>query len=95
MRPVSEKQKLKFGIKCFICGKEGEQHHPLMYAGRQIDEISIPLCKYHHRGNNGTIWKDVKDKCEKQSIQNSMMYLKITYPKFDWEQRYKYLCTLF
>jgi len=91
MRPVSEKQKQKFGTKCIICLLQAEQHHPLKYAGRQIDEISVPLCYHHHRGNFGNIFKEAEIKSEIKAIEENLEYLIKTYPKYDWKQRLIYL----
>jgi hypothetical protein len=91
MRPVSEKQKERFGKYCLICFKPANQHHPLIYSGRQIDEISVPLCKYHHQGNNGDIFQEVKELTEYIAINSNLEYLKINYPKYDWQQRFIYL----
>jgi hypothetical protein len=91
MRTVSQKQKDKAGTRCFICGKLGEQHHPLIYAGRQIDKITIPVCVYHHRGDSGEIFRDVRLKAEFIVIHNNLEYLKTNYKKANWQQRYDYL----
>lgn len=81
--------------KCYICetNREIEWNHALIYQGRQINEpyAIIALCKYHHRGNNGTIFKYVKDKCEAIAISTGLEHLKINYPKRNWEQEIKRL----
>lgn len=79
---------------CFICGRrQVEWHHALIYAGRQINEpyAIVPLCVKCHRGNNGTIYHDVKEKCELETIKNGLQDLKIKYPKFDWTKRLQFL----
>jgi hypothetical protein len=93
MRTVSQKQKDSEGKFCLGCGAlKKESHHPLVYSGRQIDEITVGLCIKCHRGNNGTIFRDVKIKSELIAIGDNLEYLKTKYPKLDWVQRYKYLC---
>lgn len=80
------------GSMCVYCGVRGNiGHHPLMYAGRQIDEITVLLCDYCHTGNNGTIWQDVREFCEALSIKNNLDYLQKNYTKTNWNQRLKYL----
>lgn len=92
MRPVNPKQKLKSAIICYNCGKRNpESHHPLTYRNKQIDEITVMLCSYCHRGNNGCIWQDVREKCELKALRDNIVYLKQKYPKRDWQQRLNYL----
>lgn len=94
MRPLSVKTKKNLKDKCFICGAQPvEQHHSIIWGGRQIDEVFaiIPLCVYHHRGNSGRIWKEVQERCESYSIKEGLSELLIKYPKTDWEQRMLYL----
>ncbi len=83
---------IKIGIKCFYCGKQAqENHHPLIFANRQIDEIHLPLCTNCHRGEFGTIRQDIREACELESIKNNLELLKTKYSKTLWEQRLKYL----
>lgn len=48
-----------------------EWNHVWTFAGRQINEIwsLVPLCEYHHRGNNGTITKAGKEASEYESVR--------------------------
>lgn len=93
MRAISTTQREKMGNKCLHCGKIGvEAHHPLIYK-KQINEITVPLCSECHRGNNGTIRQDIRLQAEYEAINNNLDYLKINYPKNNWEQRLKYLCS--
>lgn len=84
---------------CHNCGsiKNIEWNHALIYAGKQINELFaiIALCSYCHRGNNGTIFKNAKDKCELFAIENGLGVLKVKYPRQNWEQRLKYLKSLY
>jgi len=94
MRPLTAKTKKSLKDKCFICGKTGvEQHHSLIWRNRQISEpyAIIPLCVYHHRGNLGVIWQDVREKCEMESIKNGLEHLEQFYPKNNWRQRLIFL----
>lgn len=95
MRAISAKIRKQFKKeKCHCCPNLGnEKHHALIYAGKQIDELFaiISLCTNCHRGNNGTIFADVKEKCELHAIKKGLEILKIKYPKFNWVQRMQYL----
>jgi len=80
---------------CHLCGSTTaiEWNHALIYQGRQINELYaiVALCRQCHRGNQGTIFKEAKEVCEIEAIKNGLEHLKINYPKFNWEQRLKYL----
>ena len=97
MRPIPDKIKKQLKqTGCIICGtKRTEQHHALIYAGKQVNEIYaiVPLCVRCHRGNNGTIWQDVKEKAELIAIKNGLIDLKEKYPKFDWTKRLQFLAS--
>ena len=101
MRPIPPALRKQLAASQFMqqccfkgCGhKEVEWNHALFYAGQQINEwyAIVPLCDYHHRGNNGTIWQDVRDYCERLAIEQGLEHLQIHYPKSNWKQRYDYL----
>lgn len=92
MRPVSAKQKSKMSKFCFICKQTAtEAHHPLIFAQKQIDTITIPLCSHCHRGNNGTIRQDIRDRCELEAIKANLEFLIKNYAKTNWWQRAKWL----
>lgn len=95
MRPISQKIRKGFKTeKCYCCSSIGsERHHSLIYSGKQVNEAFaiIPLCSYCHRGNSGTIFPEVKEKCELRAIKEGIDILKVKYPKFDWNQRLNYL----
>lgn len=80
------------------CGSQDvEWNHALQYRGRQINEwyAIVPLCQYHHRGNNGTIFADVKDWCSWVAIMRGMKDLQAKYPKRNWLQEKNYLTRKF
>ena len=99
MQKISQNQKEKnckdiFFKKCCVEGCTNldiEWHHPLIYAGRQIADIVVPLCKFHHRGNMGTITREGKIYGEYYAITINAELLYNKYNKFDWRQRLKYL----
>jgi hypothetical protein len=66
-------------------------HHPLIYSGRKIEEIFVPLCTECHRGNNGTIWQTVREFSEMIAIGKNLDYLKQKYNRLNWEQKLNYL----
>lgn len=95
MRPLSSTIRAKidkdpFFLKCCFCGlKRQEVNHALIYSGRQIEDYYAltPLCTHCHRGNNGTIWPEVKVHCELMAIVRGGKELLAKYPKYDWAQR--------
>lgn len=101
MNPIPSKTKQELADspymkRCVVpgCGNAlVEWNHALIYSGRQINETYaiVPLCQYHHRGNNGTIWEPVKLWCEWLAITRGIDKLVVDYSKFNWEQRLKYL----
>lgn len=94
MRPLTEKTRKNLKDKCFICGRGMvEQHHCLFYQGRQVDEpfAILPLCIFCHRGNNGTIWQEVRERCELYALQKGISILEKFYSKGNWRQRLNYL----
>lgn len=95
MRPIPDKIRKQFKQeKCYCCPSAGkERHHALQYAGKQVNELFaiIPLCTECHRGNSGTIYPEVKEKCELHAIKEGFGELIVKYPKFNWEQRLLYL----
>lgn len=100
MIPLALRKRLAddpFMSKCVYCGATPvEWDHALKYAGRQINEwyAIVPLCTFHHRGNNGTIFKDVRNFTELLAITRGLVELQKTYYKTDWAQRKKYLTRL-
>lgn len=58
---------------CIACGKYGtELNHVWTNMGsKQINEVwaILGVCDKCHRGNNGTMKKGVKEKCEAESIK--------------------------
>lgn len=76
------------------CGKQDvEWNHAILYCGRQLNTwyAIIPLCTYHHRGNFGTIWPEVKAWCELEAIKRSNREIEKDCPRVNWEQRKVYL----
>jgi len=95
MRAIPQKIRKQFKQeKCLTCNNIGnEKHHALVYNGKQVNEVFaiISLCSYCHRGNNGAIWQDVREKSELKAIKEGLGELIIKYPRFNWEQRMLYL----
>lgn len=94
MQSLTAEMKKNIGKKCIICGAEPiEVHHCLYYQGRQMSEpfAIVELCKRCHRGNNGTIWQDVREICEMKALNKGLIFLMKHYPKTDWWQRLIYL----
>lgn len=80
--------------KCCYCSiTPVEWDHALKYAGKQINEwyAIVPLCTQHHRGENGTISKEVRDFTELLAITRGLEHLQKQYPKTAWLQRKQYL----
>ncbi len=101
MRPIPLKLRKQiaedpFMKKCCYrdCKKtEVEWNHTLMYAGRQVNTwyAIVPLCTEHHRGNNGTIYNDVKEWCELITYMRGGAELDKDCPKMSWRQHKQYL----
>jgi len=82
-----------FTLKEGLCNcTEVEWHHALQYRG-QIQKwyAIIPLCLKHHRGEFGTISQEVKEYCEYLAIKRGLEDLKMSCPRYDWEQRLLYI----
>ncbi len=93
MRPLGKKVKVdlekdEFMKKCCYCGnqKSIEFNHALIYGGRQMDEAYAitPLCSDCHRGDNGTIKKEIRDYCTLLAITRGLPKILKKYPKRDW-----------
>lgn len=105
MRPIPKKIRDKLAQDSFMkkccfqgCGKlDVEWNHALKYSGRQINEwyAIVPLCVEHHRGNNGTIYKEVKEWCSWVAIMRGIKDLQKKYPKYNWLQEKNYLTNKF
>lgn len=77
---------------CLVCGAKGvEVHHPLIYAGKKISDIFVPLCTECHRGDNGTIWQYAREVSEMAAIESNIKYLKSNCGRLDWERKLSYL----
>lgn len=74
--------------KCCYCGSTVniEWNHALIYSGKQIDEwyAIVPLCASCHRGEFGTIRKEIKDYCSWLAITRGLPDLIKDYPRRDW-----------
>lgn len=79
--------------RCIICGesKHIEWHHPLVYAGKQVNELwsFVALCTYHHRGAGFT--QEVREKCQLVVLLKANDFDLKKYPKSNWEQLKNYL----
>jgi len=87
-----ENSKNKFYESCCVpnCPNMNlEMHHPLSYGGnnKQIDDIVVPLCVPHHRGNMGDITQKGKLWGELWAITMNRETLTKDYPKRDWIKR--------
>lgn len=101
MRPISkpvkkELTKDKFMESCCVPGcpnKDIEYNHAIIYAGRQLDKAYaiVPVCKYHHRGNNGTIFRIAKDWSTLWAITRGRGKIEKDCPKENWFQLKKHL----
>lgn len=100
MQKISKKtkeanQKNKFFEKCCVpdCPEiDITWQHSLIYRGKQIADIVVPLCRKHHLGNGlGSITKIGKLWSELWSITLHREWLLKNCPKYDWIQRKKYL----
>ena len=76
--------------KCFTCPKKHslERHHALIYGGRKVEEsyAIIALCGECHRGNSGTIYREVDLVCKLAAITMGREHLEKNYPKCNWLQ---------
>lgn len=76
--------------KGFDCSGRITIEHAWIYAGRQINELwaLVPLCEYHH------LYEGL-DKHENQrlSLDRATPEDLAKYPKKDWEQERRFLCT--
>ena len=103
MRPIPPALKKEIaGCKrlktCWKCPSENiEINHTFIYQGRQINELWAlsSLCKPHHTGKGGFhANRAVKEEIEYLCLKNAdLLYLMFKYPKFNWQQLYKYLST--
>jgi len=73
---------------CAWCGRQNrlEWNHALMYSNRQINEwySIIALCNDCHRGDFGTIKKEIRDYCTLLAITRGLQDLVKKYPRRDW-----------
>ena len=78
-------------LKDGYCDGRITWEHSHIYAGRQIQEkwAIIPLCVYHHLGNG--LNKELNQWIALNRIDLNELNLRM--PRFNWEQRYKYLAT--
>lgn len=74
-------------------GIDVEWNHAIIYGGRQLDKsyAIVPLCKYHHRGNNGTIFREAKDWSILWAITRGRGQIEKDCPKENWFQIKKHL----
>lgn len=99
MTPIPVKVRRKLALdpwmkKCCYCGAQTvEWDHALKYSSRQIQEwyAIVPLCKECHRGENGTISREVRDFTKLLAITRGIRELQKNYPKYDWLQEKRYL----
>lgn len=101
MRPIPQKIRKRLAndprmAVCAICKttREIQWHHPLVHAGRQINEDYglVALCRTCHTGDNGTIPQRNREICELLAIVMGLQSdLETKYPRVNWRQRRDYL----
>jgi hypothetical protein len=98
MRKLSQETKDRidtdpFYKKCCVCGSiYVQQHHNLIYAGRQVDdaECILPLCEKHHEMARNSEFKEILDRIMFARMKTSQFN---KYGKGGLLQRYLYLST--
>lgn len=98
MRKLSQETKDRintdpFYKKCCVCGSPYvQQHHNLIYAGRQVDdaECILPLCEKHHEMTRNSEFKEGLDRIMFSRMKTSQFN---KYGKGGLLQRYHYLST--
>ncbi len=102
MRKISDKIKKVINSDAFYhvcclndqypdeCDGRVEQHHNLIYAGKQVDELwaILPVCKYHHDKEKK---KPYNDDLDRIMISRTTYQDRKKYPRYDWVQKSKYL----
>lgn len=82
-----------FMSRCvYGCAGKPEWEHVWIYQGRQINErfSLIPVCTYHHRGAGLD-----KRYNEYVSLQRATPEELAKYPRVNWEQKKKYLQSIY
>jgi len=74
--------------RCAWCNQPSglEWHHALQYSNKQVDEwyAIIALCTKCHRGEFGTLRREIKEYCELLAITRGVKELPVKYAKRDW-----------
>lgn len=90
-KQLREEERMQF---CEVCRNVGvEWDHVFMYAGRQIQEAwnIAALCSIHHKEktmHSGQYVPATRKQVERRAIERAGLdHLKITFPKFNWEQK--------